>query len=559
MQARGDWIVPIVDGQPYLAKPPMMYWWQLALASVRNAETGEFELRLTVALAGWIGVLATYIVGRRLEQGAHGNGSAAQSPGHLDTSAPRHLRGEAAWWAALFLATGLLYVRSSRVGELDILLVPFSIVAIGAVHAAWRRHMERGRMHFAAVGVAVLAACAAMLTKGPPGILAIGVGAYGGIALWHARGEQRRLSRGSWAAIAIGAAAMVTAALTIGSGERDFEDALGLVIYALMGGLLGWFADGLLRGGAARQTFRAYARTHPLAVMGLPFLALWLWGHVVGLRIGPEALQLAVKTEAADNLRAFVLVSPARNLSAAAYGAGLGSLAAICAGVWLVARRVRLTPELAILIAWVVGGLIAFSVLGKGVARYLTPVWPGLALLGGIWWARTWPRLPYAPWMRGTGLLAVGVAALIQTWWYGLGREQYNADRSPRAFVQELLAKPDVDANRLVMLGFETPAIAYYARARVPVLGDMSGMEAERLAGGDGATILLREGDVEKFQERLREAGLHIERLPLESGFQVDHRRARIAALRISPRPAPDEPAAATSPPTPPAASDPPG
>src|SRR5207248_897606 len=66
MQSRGEWIVPTVEGRPYLAKPPMIYWCQIAIARARGAVSGEFELRLTVALAGWAGVLATYLVGRRM-------------------------------------------------------------------------------------------------------------------------------------------------------------------------------------------------------------------------------------------------------------------------------------------------------------------------------------------------------------------------------------------------------------------------------------------------------------------------------------------------------------
>src|SRR5687768_2218011 len=62
MQSRGEWIVPTVNDRPYLAKPPMIYWWQLAIAKARGAQSGEFELRLTVALAGWLGVVALYLV-----------------------------------------------------------------------------------------------------------------------------------------------------------------------------------------------------------------------------------------------------------------------------------------------------------------------------------------------------------------------------------------------------------------------------------------------------------------------------------------------------------------
>src|SRR3954466_10337421 len=66
MQSRGEWVVPTVEGRPYLAKPPMMYWCQMAIAGARGVPSGEFELRLTVAVAGWLGVLATYVVGLRM-------------------------------------------------------------------------------------------------------------------------------------------------------------------------------------------------------------------------------------------------------------------------------------------------------------------------------------------------------------------------------------------------------------------------------------------------------------------------------------------------------------
>src|SRR5690606_20192313 len=66
MQARGDWIVPTLEGRPYLAKPPMIYWCQLLLAEITGRRAGIVELRLTVALAGWSGVVALYLFTRRL-------------------------------------------------------------------------------------------------------------------------------------------------------------------------------------------------------------------------------------------------------------------------------------------------------------------------------------------------------------------------------------------------------------------------------------------------------------------------------------------------------------
>lgn len=52
MQGRGHWLIPTINDHPYLAKPPLFYWVQVAIADLLGRRIGEFELRLTVALAG---------------------------------------------------------------------------------------------------------------------------------------------------------------------------------------------------------------------------------------------------------------------------------------------------------------------------------------------------------------------------------------------------------------------------------------------------------------------------------------------------------------------------
>ncbi|MBX3361154.1 MAG: hypothetical protein KF705_06910 [Phycisphaeraceae bacterium] len=63
------------------------------------------------------------------------------------------MASHAAWWSSLFLGTGILYVRSGRTGELDILLAPLTVVAIGALYVAYESHVERRRMHWRALAV----------------------------------------------------------------------------------------------------------------------------------------------------------------------------------------------------------------------------------------------------------------------------------------------------------------------------------------------------------------------------------------------------------------------
>jgi 4-amino-4-deoxy-L-arabinose transferase-like glycosyltransferase len=555
MQSRGEWIVPTVDGRPYLAKPPMVYWWQLTLAELRGATTGEFELRLTVALAGWLGVLGAYGLVRRMEPGLwEAYGSELEEVDGLRPRAGLVTHGDIAWWSSLFLATGFLYARSSRIGELDILLVPFTVLAIAGVHMAWRRHLAERRTHIPGVLLAVVCASAAMLTKGPPGIVGIAVAAYGGVALWYSReGSRRRVLAASVAGVTLAVCAVIMS----WPAKPDFRDFAGIPLYACMGGAIGWVASGLTKPASARAAFLAYSRTHPVAVIAVPFLALWGWGKLVAARIGPEALEHAVRSETADNLRVLVLGSPVQNLEAAVYGVGLGSFAAIGGAVWLARRRARWTPELCIVVAWVVGGLIAFSLLGKGVGRYLTPLWPGIALLGGLWWVRTLPRLARPRLVRGFVLVVVAGMAVGQGVWYGYYRERLYPERSPRAMVMELLAIPAVSPDRLAMLEFETPAVDFYVGRRVESLENtepkpwLSGTRLRSLAdlresmsGSDRWTLLVREGD--RGATMLRSAGFEVLELPLQSRFVIENGRTEIRAVRIS------LPSAFASPPGPP-------
>jgi 4-amino-4-deoxy-L-arabinose transferase-like glycosyltransferase len=487
MQARGDWVLPTAGGQPYLAKPPMMYWWQLALAELRGGRTGELELRLTVAIAGWLGVLATYILGRRLFRDE-------RPPGGY---APR----EVAWWSALFLATGLLYVRSARIGELDILLVPFTVVSIAATFEAWRSHRRSGRTNLPAVGLACVAAAGASLTKGPPAILTPALASFGGILLWHGID------------------------LPPGSGTSFARR--------------GW------------RVLVAFSRTHPLAVLGLPLAAYFGWLWIASGRLPPGVALASFEAERVDNLRLFVPRAPAANLEAAAYGVGLGSLACIGALAWLIRRRVRPSPGLCVLLAWVVGGLLAFSILGKGVPRYLTPLWPGIALLGGLWWARTLPLLPRPRLVRGAAAVLVIALAGAEAAWYGYGREALQPERSPRAFVRELLARPDVDPARMALFEFSTPAIDFYAGRSVEAFRDsaprpgMMGVgprtlsDLEQEARTAPMVLLIRRTqppgmDPAPALDRLRAGGLTVEPLPLRSRFRVDNKRSEIIAVRIS-------------------------
>jgi 4-amino-4-deoxy-L-arabinose transferase-like glycosyltransferase len=528
MQTRHEWIVPTVDGRPYLAKPPLIYWSQLALASCRGVVTGEFELRLTVALAGWLGVLATYVAARRM------------------------VGGVAAWWAGIFLTGGLLYARSSRIGEIDILMAPFTSAAIGALYVAWQSHLERRRTHLTAVLLAIAAACGAMLAKGPPALLAIGLAGYGSIALHEAWSSDVPKSVTRSGAV-VGALILAGETVWLNRSEPwGPADVAGVGMFGLMGAGVGVVLARLGALGRWKSLLAASSRTHPVAVLGIPLLVLWGWGRLVTARIGPEAVAAAVRTETLDNLRPLVAESPINNLEAMTYAVGLGSLAAAGCAVWMIHRRIRPTPARWVLIAWVVGGFCAFSLLGKGVVRYLTPVWPGVAIVGGVWFEHALSRVR-SP--RRLGLLTATAAVALclgQSWWYGFERERKHPERSPRAMMKELVRAPGVDPGRISMFEFESPAVDYYVGASVDSLADVvprPGLVGigpgtirdlhDRLEREDSDwTLLIRRTQPSSMisrlaLDRLHDAGFVTAPIPLTARFVIDNNRTDVDAVRV--------------------------
>ncbi len=594
MQLRGDWLLPTVHAQPYLAKPPLIYWCQIALAELRGGLVSLFDLRLTVALAGVLGVLATYWAGRQILDPSI-TPAVAQASRLCDRSVhDRCFARDASFWGAAMLATGFLSARSARIGELDILLIPTVALAVGGIAKAWRAHRERKATDLTAVTLAVLASCFAALAKGPPGLLVIALGAYGGIALHAANttkpldlqlfGDARvrrtpaappRSSPAQSAACpttrhrliaALFAAVLVCTAIVTGGGNERLGDLPGWLLHVVMAACVGAAFAGLFSPRRAWACFVAYSRTHPVAVLGLPLMVLWLWWHAATGQLSPEQKTLLLSQEAEDNLRLFVLGSPMRNLEAASYGVGLGSFAAIATLVWLVWHKPKLNAGWCIVLAWALLPIVAMSWLGKGVPRYLTPAWPGIALLGGLGVARLLQTKAHAAARLRTALgacvLALGAGTSL---WYGYGREVFSAWRSPRDFLVEFELNiatlspgrhaPAHDKLLLCSYEFQTPALDAYwggtGRSVIPV-GDV-GVNDSMMGGPawtldelhaalrdlpDGAVVLVRETQPSGRPtppplDALRSAGFVVEEIPVSAEFRIDGGRTRIKAVVV--------------------------
>lgn len=529
MHQRNEWIVPTVHGDPYIAKPPMIYWCQRAVAHARSLVgvepfQDEFELRFVVALAGTIGVLATYFAARSMLADPHRSG----------------LGDDAAFLAALGLASGVLYARSSRIGELDVLTVPFVVTSVALVQRAWRRWKDHQQTDWLAVFLAAAAATGAALTKGPPALLVVAIAGFGPPLLWSTPRTENHPASSAARRVAILLAAVLTmiVAMSRGMPENAIEW-FGLLFFGVLGAVVIAKGLALAEPTSFASAFRAMAHTHPLLVLGLPVLVIWAWGRLVAARVGSMKIAELASIEAQDNLRLLVLDSPGKNLGFMLYGVAPIALAALIGFIWLIRDKPLLTTTQRVPAFWAVTGFATFSSLGKGVARYLTPIWPAVAMVGGLWLARA-----LADYERQTGdrRPRIGVVALFfgmivaQSWWYGTGREIHFGWRSPRALVREVLASNE--PARLGVWRIAEPALDFYAGERVEVWSEVDAAFESKIRSSNSPYVLLVVEDTFDVPEpirRLRDQGFRAERIETRSVFRWRSNEQPVHAWRVEP------------------------
>jgi 4-amino-4-deoxy-L-arabinose transferase-like glycosyltransferase len=141
MLQRGEWVVPYLQGEPYLDKPPLFYW--LVMLSYRTFGVHDWSARLVPALAVHGCVLLTYLLGRR------------------------GLGDRAALAGAAVLAVAPAFAGMGRLLLLDGVLTLWTTLALLAVFEALRG--PRLRWGWWLLGAA---ACGlGVLTKGPVALL----------------------------------------------------------------------------------------------------------------------------------------------------------------------------------------------------------------------------------------------------------------------------------------------------------------------------------------------------------------------------------------------------
>jgi 4-amino-4-deoxy-L-arabinose transferase-like glycosyltransferase len=145
MLARGEWIVPYLQGQPYLDKPPLLYW--LVMGSYRLLGVHDWSARLVPALAIHLCILLTYLLGCRV------------------------VGERSAFWGAMLLSIAPGFISVGRLLVLDGLLALWITLAL---LAAWES-MRGERLRWTWWLLSAAACALGLLTKGPVALVLFAV------------------------------------------------------------------------------------------------------------------------------------------------------------------------------------------------------------------------------------------------------------------------------------------------------------------------------------------------------------------------------------------------
>ncbi len=143
MSAAHRWVTPVLEGRPWLEKPPLYYW--ITIPMVRLLGPTETAARLGSALMAFIAALALYALGKTLWGGAAGLAGAA------------------------ILLTSVGFAAFGRSASTD---MPFTATLTVALALLMARAVGRGTTGTAALGYVFLGL--AVLAKGPVALLIAG-------------------------------------------------------------------------------------------------------------------------------------------------------------------------------------------------------------------------------------------------------------------------------------------------------------------------------------------------------------------------------------------------
>jgi 4-amino-4-deoxy-L-arabinose transferase-like glycosyltransferase len=145
MLAEGKWLAPVLHGEPYLDKPPLLYW--LVMASYSVFGVHDWAARIVPCTAALLTMLVTYLWSRRV------------------------LGPRGGFLAGMMLCLSIRYVYLARMLTMDTLLCLFVVAALAGAHLAMRGPVFCWRPW---IGSA-LACGLGLLTKGPVALVLVAV------------------------------------------------------------------------------------------------------------------------------------------------------------------------------------------------------------------------------------------------------------------------------------------------------------------------------------------------------------------------------------------------
>ena len=111
MAASGDFVTPRLHGEPWFEKPILYYW--MAAAAFKALGVSELAARLPSAMAGLLGVVAVFLVGRHWVSTRCGLA------------------------AALILASSPMYLSLARAASTDMILTSALAMSLACIYFAW--------------------------------------------------------------------------------------------------------------------------------------------------------------------------------------------------------------------------------------------------------------------------------------------------------------------------------------------------------------------------------------------------------------------------------------
>ncbi|UOQ73044.1 ArnT family glycosyltransferase [Hymenobacter cellulosilyticus] len=154
MAAGGSWLLPTMNGELRLAKPPLPTWAVAAVLRLSPGTTDPGLLRLPAAGMTLLLVLFFWGLARELTRNAPAE---AQAPGRT------------AWLATLVLGSSLLIITVGREGQWDIFSTSLAVGSLWLLTRGWNRP---GPAYASFLGGGVLLG-AVVLSKGPVSLYAV--------------------------------------------------------------------------------------------------------------------------------------------------------------------------------------------------------------------------------------------------------------------------------------------------------------------------------------------------------------------------------------------------